>query len=74
MRAVGLALQYSLVDLQLAKNPSGVTADNSMDSRTTRDLGVGISVLGAAAGMNGGRFDQIARPQEIAQFDLANLH
>ncbi|MDQ3270879.1 MAG: hypothetical protein M3Q12_01740, partial [Pseudomonadota bacterium] len=66
-------LQDALLNLQLAKNPDGrFTADISIDSRATRDLGLGIGVLGAANGL-GGRLDQVARPQEIAQFDLAQL-
>lgn len=67
-------LQDALLNLQLAKNPDGrFTADISMDSRATRDLGLGVSVLGAGSGMNGGRLDQVARPQEVQQFDLAQM-
>jgi hypothetical protein len=66
-------LQDALLDLQLAKNPDGrLTADISMDSRATRDLGLGIAVLGGVNGM-AGRLDQVARPQEIQQFDLASM-
>ncbi|MES2243544.1 MAG: calcium-binding protein [Pseudomonadota bacterium] len=66
-------LQDALLDLQLAKNPDGrFTADISMDSRATRDLGLGIAMLG---GVNGtaGQLGQVARPQEIQQFDLAQM-
>jgi Ca2+-binding RTX toxin-like protein len=67
-------LQDALLNLQLAKNADGrFTADVSIDSRATRDLGLGISLLGAAAGRNG-RLDQVARPAEVQQFDLAQLH
>ncbi|MDI1237119.1 MAG: calcium-binding protein [Polaromonas sp.] len=67
-------LQDALLNLQLARNPDGrFTADISMDSRATRDLGLGVSVLGAGSGMNGGRLDQVARPQEVQQFDLAQM-
>lgn len=66
-------LQDALLDLQLARNPDGrFTADISIDSRASRELGLGISVLSGTNGITG-RFDQIARPQEIAQFDLASL-
>ncbi|WP_141397413.1 calcium-binding protein [Polaromonas sp. AER18D-145] len=66
-------LQDALLDLQLAKNPDGrFTADISMDSRATRDLGLGIAMLGGVNGM-AGRLDQVARPQEILQFDLAQM-
>ncbi|MGB4116021.1 MAG: calcium-binding protein, partial [Polaromonas sp.] len=67
-------LQDALLNLQLAKNADGrFTADVSIDSRATRDLGLGISLLGATNGMNG-RLDQVARPAEVQQFDLAQLH
>ncbi|MDI1338221.1 calcium-binding protein [Polaromonas sp.] len=67
-------LQDALLNLQLARNPDGrFTADISIDSRATRDLGLGVSVLGAGSGMNGGRLDQVARPQEVQQFDLAQM-
>ena len=66
-------LQDALLNLQLAKNPDGrFTADISMDSRATRDLGLGIAVLGGAAG-TAGQLGQVARPQEIQQFDLAQM-
>ncbi len=66
-------LQDALLDLQLAKNPDGrFTADISMDSRGSRDLGLAIGLLGGISGMNG-RLDQIARPQEVQQFDLAQM-
>ncbi len=66
-------LQDALLDLQLAKNPDGrFTADISMDSRATRDLGLGIAVLGGGNGM-AGRLDQVARPQDVQQFDLAQM-
>jgi len=64
-------LQDALLDMQLAKSPDGrFTADISMDSRATRDLGLGIAVLGGVAG-TAGQLGQVARPQEIQQFDLA---
>jgi hypothetical protein len=66
-------LQDALLNLQLAKNADGrFTADVSIDSRATRDLGLGISLLGVTGGMNG-RLDQVARPAEIQQFDLAQF-
>ncbi|HQS39346.1 calcium-binding protein [Polaromonas sp.] len=66
-------LQDALLNLQLAKNPDGrFTADISMDSRATRDLGLGIAVLGGVAG-TAGQLRQVARPQEIQQFDLAQM-
>ncbi len=62
-----------MLDLQLAKNPDGrFTADISMDSRGSRDLGLAIGLLGGIRGMNG-RLDQVARPQEVQQFDLAQM-
>jgi Ca2+-binding RTX toxin-like protein len=67
-------LQDALLSLQLAKNADGrFTADVSIDSRATRDLGLGISLLGATTGING-RLEQVARPAEVQQFDLAQLH
>ena len=67
-------LQDALLNLQLAKNADGrFTADVSIDSRATRDLGLGINLLGATTGRSG-RLDQVARPAEIQQFDLAQLH
>jgi len=74
-RAVPLLwnLQDALLDMQLAKNPDGrFTADISIDSRGSRDLGLAIGLLGGAGGMNG-RLDQVARPQEVQQFDLAQM-
>lgn len=66
-------LQDALLDLQLAKNPDGrFTAGISMDSRAARDLGLGIAVLGGVAG-TAGQLGQVARPQEIQQFDLAQM-
>lgn len=66
-------LQDALLDMQLAKNPDGrFTADISLDSRGSRDLGLAVGLLGSASGMNG-RLDQVARPQEVQQFDLAQL-
>lgn len=66
-------LQDALLNLQLAKNPDGrFTADISIDSRATRDLGLSITVLGGAAG-TAGQLGQVARPQEIQQFDLAQM-
>lgn len=66
-------LQDALLDMQLAKNPDGrFTADISMDSRGSRDLGLAIGLLGGAGGMNG-RLDQVARPAEVQQFDLAQM-
>lgn len=66
-------LQDALLDMQLAKNPDGrFTADISMDSRATRDLGLGIAVLGGVTG-TAGQLGQVARPQEIQQFDLAQM-
>jgi len=60
--------------MQLVKNPDGrFTADISMDSRSTRDLGLGIMMLGGVQGM-GGRLEQVARPSEVQQFDLAQMH
>jgi trimeric autotransporter adhesin len=67
-------LQDALLNLQLAKNADGrFTADVSIDSRAARDLGLGISLLGAVNGTNG-RLDQVTRPAEVQQFDLAQLH
>lgn len=58
--------------MQLAKNPDGrFTADISMDSRGSRDLGL-VGLLGGAGGVDG-RLDQVARPQEVQQFDLAQM-
>ena len=66
-------LQDALLNLQLAKNADGrFTADVSIDSRATRDINLGISVLGAANSM-AGRLDQVARPAVVQQFDLAQL-
>ncbi len=66
-------LQDALLDMQLAKNPDGrFTADISMDSRGSRDLGLAIGLLGGAGGMSG-RLDQVARPAEVQQFDLAQM-
>ncbi|MDO9357452.1 MAG: hypothetical protein Q7T70_00490 [Polaromonas sp.] len=66
--------QDALLDMQLAKNPDvRFTADISMDSRGSRDLSLAIGLLGGADGMNG-RLDQLARPQEVQQFDLAQMH
>ena len=67
-------LQDALLNLQLVKNADGrFTADVSIDSRATRDLGLGINLLGISSGMNG-RLDQVVRPAEVQQFDLAQLH
>jgi hypothetical protein len=64
-------LQDALLNLQLAKNADGrFTADVSIDSRATRDLGLGINLLGATSG-GSGRLDQATRPAEVQQFDLA---
>ncbi|MDO8386183.1 MAG: calcium-binding protein [Polaromonas sp.] len=66
-------LQDALLDMQLAKNPDGrFSADISMDSRGSRDLGLAIALLGGAGGMSG-RLDPVARPQEVQQFDLAQM-
>lgn len=66
-------LQDALLDMQLAKNPDGrFTADISLDSRGSRDLGLAIGLLGGAGGMSG-RLDQVARPSEVQQFDLAQM-
>ncbi|MDP1955192.1 MAG: hypothetical protein Q8K71_11990 [Polaromonas sp.] len=66
-------LQDALLDMQLAKNPDGrFTADISMDSRGSRDLGLAIGLLGGAGGMSG-RLDQVARPAQVQQFDLAQM-
>jgi hypothetical protein len=55
------------------KNPDRrFTADISMDSRGSRDLGLAVGLLGGVSGM-GGRLDQVARPQEVQQFDLAQM-
>lgn len=35
-------------------------------------LGLAIGLLGGGGGMNG-RLDQVARPQEVQQFDLAQI-
>ena len=67
-------LQDALLGLQLAKNPDGrLTAGVSIDSRATRDLGLGVAMLGGAAG-NAGPLGQVARPQQVQQFDLAQIH
>lgn len=67
-------LQDALLSLQLAKNAGGrFTADVSIDSRATRDLGLGISLLGAINSSNG-RLDQIAKPDDVQQFNLVQLH
>lgn len=66
-------LQDALLDMQLAKNPDGrFTSDISMDSRGSRDLSLAIGLLGGASGVSG-RLDQVARPQEVQQFDLAQM-
>jgi Ca2+-binding RTX toxin-like protein len=66
-------VQDALLDMQLAKNPDGrFTADISMDSRGSRDLGLAIGLLVGAGGVSG-RLDQVARPQEVQQFDLAQM-
>jgi Ca2+-binding RTX toxin-like protein len=66
-------LQDALLDIQLAKNPDGrFSADISIDSRTTRDLGLGISSMSAITGVSG-KLDQVTRPQDIQQFDLAQM-
>jgi hypothetical protein len=66
-------LQDALLDMQLAKNPDGrFSADISMDSRGSRDLGLAIGLLGGVGGTTG-RLDQVARPQEVQQFDLAQM-
>ncbi len=66
-------LQDALLDWQLAKNADGrFTADISIDSRAARDLGLGITVLGATYGIDG-RLNQVTRAQTVQQFDLANL-
>ena len=66
-------LQDALLDWQLAKNADGrFTADISIDSRASRDLGLGITVLGAAYGVNG-QLNQVDRAQTVQQFDLAHL-
>lgn len=66
-------LQDALLDLQLAKNADGrFAADISIDSRAARDLGLGITVLGAAGGMSG-QLDQVARAQSVQHFDLAQI-
>ncbi|MDP2035439.1 MAG: calcium-binding protein [Polaromonas sp.] len=66
-------LQDALLDMQLAKNPDGrFTADISMDSRGSRDLGLAIGLLGGVGGTMG-RLDQVARPSEVQQFDLAQM-
>ncbi|GAB3471562.1 hypothetical protein GCM10011496_32060 [Polaromonas eurypsychrophila] len=66
-------LQDALLDMQLAKNPDGrFTADISMDSRGSRDLGLAIGLLGGVNGLSG-RLNQVARPPEVQQFDLAQM-
>ncbi len=66
-------LQDALLDMQLAKNPDGrFTADISMDSRGSRDLGLALGLLGGVSAMSG-RLDHVARPQEVQQFDLAQM-
>jgi Ca2+-binding RTX toxin-like protein len=66
-------LQDALLDMQLAKNPDGrFTADISIDSRATRDLGLGIAILGGATG-TAGSLAHVARAQPIQQFDLAQM-
>ena len=67
-------LQDALLNLQLAKNADGrFSTDVSIDSRATRDLNLGINLLGAVTGTSG-RLDRIARPAEVQLFDLAQLH
>ena len=64
-------LQDALLNLRLAKNADGrFTADVSIDSRATRDLGLGINLLGATSS-GSSRLDQATRPAEVQQFDLA---
>ncbi|MDP3165543.1 MAG: calcium-binding protein [Hydrogenophaga sp.] len=66
-------LQDALLDMQLARNPDGrFTADISIDSRGARDLGLATGLLGGASGTVG-RLDQVARPSEVQQFDLAQM-
>jgi Ca2+-binding RTX toxin-like protein len=67
-------LQDALLDWQLAKNADGrFTADISIDSRASRDLGLGITVLGATYGVNA-QLNQVDRAQTVQQFDLAHLN
>ncbi len=66
-------LQDALLDMQLAKSADGrFTGDISIDSRGSRDLGLAIGLLGGVSGTVG-RLDQVARPQEVQQFDLAQM-
>ncbi|MDP3604142.1 MAG: hypothetical protein Q8R59_00155, partial [Polaromonas sp.] len=66
-------LQDALLNMQLARNPDGrFTADISIDSRGARDLGLATGLLGGASGTVG-RLDQVARPSEVQQFDLAQM-
>lgn len=66
-------LQDALLTMQLARNPDGrFTADISMDSRGSRDLGLAIGLLGGVGGMSG-RLDQVIKPAEVQQFDLAEM-
>lgn len=57
----------------LGLSPDGrFTADISIDSRGARDLGLATGLLGGASGTVG-RLDQVARPSEVQQFDLAQM-
>lgn len=59
--------------MQLAKNPDGrFTADISIDSRGSRDLGLAIGLLSGVNGMSG-RLDQVAKPAAVQQFELAQM-
>ena len=67
-------LQDALLNLQQAKNADGrFSADISIDSRAGRDASLAIATLGGYGGGAAGRLDQVTRPQDVQQFDLAIL-
>jgi Ca2+-binding RTX toxin-like protein len=67
------SLQDALLTLQLANNADGrLSANASVDARMARDIGLAVDMLSAVPGASG-RLDQVARPAQVQQFDLAQL-
>jgi hypothetical protein len=66
-------LQESLLNLQLAKNADGrFTGSLPLDSRMLSDLSAATGSIGALSGRFGS-LDQVVRPDQVQQFDLAQL-
>lgn len=66
-------LQDALLDLQLAKNAEGrFTGSVSVDSRMASQLGSAAGALGGLPTATG-QLGQVARPEQVQQFDLAQL-